>query len=104
MTPDERQINAIIDYMNRVPIPTSSYPVGVFEDCSYTRWAAEEILIFVLAHTDWPVMKSVEIFKKKMSKFSRMASCDNYGCNIAQIFDIAWRTAVDISDIIYAMS
>ncbi len=104
MTPDERQINAIVEYMNGVPIPTSNYPSGVFEDCAYTKWAAEEILIFVLSHTDWTVMKSVEVFKKRMAKYSRLSSCDNYKCNIAHIFDIAWRTAIDISDIIYAMS
>ena len=104
MTPDERQINAIIEYMENVPIPTSNYPNGAFEDSSYTRWAAEEILIYVLAHHDWSVMKSVENFKKLMNRYSEMSMNTHYGCEIAPIFDIAKRTARDISDIIYAMS
>lgn len=104
MTPDERQINAIIEYMDNVPIPTSNYPDGLFRDHSYTRWAAEELLIYVLAHNDWTVMKSVESFKKKMRHYSEISMNSHYGCDIAPIFDFAMIVANDISDILYAMS
>ena len=104
MVPDERQINTIIEYMEGIPIPTSSYPPRIFEDVTYTKWAAEEILIYILAHNEWTVMKSVENFKKKMKRYLNRAMNRNYGYEIAPIFEIAIRTAEDISDILYAMS
>ena len=104
MVQDERQIRAIIEYMEMIPVPESNFPPKYFDDCAYRRWAAEEILIYILAHNNWTVMKSVENFRKKMKRYLDKAMTRHFGYEIAPIFEAAISTAEDISDLIYSMS
>lgn len=100
MVSDKRQIRVIIEYLNNFPDPQITWPKKEFERVSTSRWATNEILVFVLSHTDWTVMKSVECFKKKVSRYARrMIRYEE----VSEIFDTAYEVACDISDILNAM-
>ena len=100
MADDERMVNVIIEYMEGVPIPTSSWPANKFRQTAYWRCAAEEILNYVVAHPDWSVIRSVEEFRNMVANFMQKAT--NFE-DATMIFEIAYETALDISDILMAM-
>lgn len=100
MSNDERMINIIIEYMEGIPIPTSSWPQNKFREASYWRSSAEEILTYVLAHPDWSVIRSVEEFREMVGEFMKKAT--HYE-EATIIFEVAYEAALDISDILMAM-
>ena len=100
--PDDRTfINVIIEYRENVAEPMPSWPRRDFAKASYTRWAADQIIACILNHTDWPVMRCIEDFKYRVSKY--MLKSSNYNEEANEIFRVAYETASDISDILYAM-
>lgn len=101
MTSDQRMINVIVEYIDNLPEPTSSWPPGYFREASYEKTAANEILATVLAHPEWTVIRSVEEFKDMVSNFSLKAT--HYE-EVTYMFEVAMEVASNISDILMAMT
>lgn len=100
MASDRTIINMIVEYRESLGEPTSSWPEMEFDKVAYSRWAADEIIINILAHTDWTAMRSVEDFRGRVEKY--MCIVTNYS-EANFIFDIAYEVACDIIDILNAM-
>lgn len=100
MVSDERMINIIIEYMEGVPVPTSTWPESKFREASYSRSAADEILQFVLEHQEWSVVRSVEEFRSMVMKFMEKPT---YNDDATYVFNVSYRVSLDISDILMAM-
>lgn len=100
MSDDERQIRAIIEYIEDIGEPEAKWPKKEFEMVSYSRWAANTILASILSHPDWTPIRAVEEFKYLMSKY--LYKPTNY-LEVELIFQSAYDTATDISDILMAM-
>lgn len=103
MSNDERQIHVIVEYLSCIPEPQPGWPEGYIADNSYARWAVEFMLASVLAEPDKTPARVVMEFEELMEKYSKMATSDHYGRDIAEIWDIAWREAMNLSDILRAM-
>ena len=88
---ETNMIHAIQEYIFNIGEPESIY----------SRWAADEILRFVLSHLEWTPMRSVEEYKCLVGK--RAAIKTNHE-DADYIFEVAYSVACDISDILYAMS
>lgn len=100
MNDDTNMINAIKEYIYNIDEPECWWPKSEFNRVSYKKWAANEVLIFVLSHTDWTPTRSVEEFKYAMAKYMYKPT---YQQDVTEIFSIAYETADDISDILTAM-
>lgn len=100
MNDDLNMINAIKAYVYDIGEPEYGWPKSEFNRVSYTKWAANEVLIFVLAHTDWTPIRSVEEFKYLMAKFMYKPT---HRTEVTEIFRTAYDVADDISDILTAM-
>lgn len=97
---DRRLINALIEYRCMINEPGPRWPEMEFDKNSYSGWAVDEIMLMIMAHPDWTVMKCVETFKAKMLEFA----C--YSSNFSEanfIFEIAYETADDLSDVLGGM-
>ena len=101
MTEDQRMVNVIREYIATLPDPASSWPNIEFDRMSYTRWAADEILIYVLANPNLSVYHAVEDMKASFEVYMTMQDMFKYEINF--IFEIAYETAEDILDILSAM-
>ena len=99
----QRQLDTMIEYLESIPEPTSSWPPGLFEDNSYSRWAVNYMIALVLAQPEKTPARVVMEFEELMERYSGIANCDWNGRDIVMIFDVAWREAVNISDILRAM-
>lgn len=100
MTEDTRMINVIREYIACLDEPLPRWPEMEFDKASYSRWAASEVLIWVLAHPEWTVIRSVEDISDLFLKYS----CDTFHISEANfIFEIAHETAGNILEILYAM-
>ena len=100
MSDDERMIRVIMEYINDIDEPDIGWPEIEFAKASYSRWAASEILVLALANHDWTPLRAVEEFKSMVGKC--MLKPTHY-TDVTEMFRIAYDTAVDISDILYAM-
>jgi hypothetical protein len=100
MSDDERQIRAVIEYIEDMGEPGVKWPKREFEMLSYSRWAANTILASILAHPNWTPIRATEEFKYEMSKY--LYKPTNY-TDVEIIFQSAYDTATDISDILMAM-
>lgn len=97
---DERQIRVIIEYINNLPEPESRWPKREFDKASFTLWAANEILVRVLANRYATPMRTVEEFKCQVGKYAQKPTPYD---DRSFIFETAYNVATDISDIIYGM-
>lgn len=100
MSDEERQIRAIIEYIEDIGEPQPKWPKVEFEMVSYSKWAAEQILSSALAHPEWSPIRAVEEFKYMVNSCMRKKL--NYP-EIELIFQSAYDTATDIGDILMAM-
>lgn len=100
MSYDERQIRAIIEYIEDIGEPQERWPKKEFEMVAYSKWAADTILTEALAHPDMTPVRVVEEFKYKMSKLIHIHP--EYP-EVQLIFQSAYDTATDIGDILIAM-
>ena len=100
MTDDERVKFIIREYRANLGEPTYTWPHMDFDKFAYSRWAAEMIENYVFAHEhEWTAFRSVEEFKNLMGKYM----CRSNYSEVNFIFEIAYETACDISEIILAM-
>jgi hypothetical protein len=94
---NDRAITAIENYMEECLFePRLNWPKCTFDQQSYSRWAANEILGLIMDHPFTQVDTIVEEFMLKMDYFSCVAKDPN----ISIIFSIAKGTAEDIFDIV----
>ena len=100
MSDDERMIRVIMDYITDIGEPEANWPEKEFAKVSYSRWAASQILVLALSTPDWSPMRAVEEFKTKVGGFMLKPT---YNSDVTEIFRIAYETAIDLSDILYAM-
>lgn len=91
-------VHVIIEYIASIGEPTQRWPEMEFEKASYTRWAATEVLEYVLDNPDHTVIRSVEEFYQMCWDYSMLSLNES---NF--IFDIAKDTAGNILEILYAM-
>lgn len=99
---DQSEIRAIREYIFNLQEPSRLWPKGDFMVASIELWAANDILIYVLSHNDWTVMRSVETYANVMQYAYK--NCKDK-CNAsAQIISISYKVAQDITDILYAMN
>lgn len=99
----QRQINVMVEYLESIPEPTLSFPPGLLEDHSYSRWAVNYMLMLVASQPEKTPARVVMEFEELMSRYSAIANADWHGRDIIMIFDVAWREAVNVSDILRAM-
>jgi hypothetical protein len=93
-------INVIREYIACQNDPLPRWPEMEFDKTSYSRWAATEVLVHVLSHPEWTVIRSVEDINDRFLKYA----CDTFHISEANfIFEIAHETASNILDILYAM-
>jgi hypothetical protein len=100
MASDRSVINAIVEYRENLGELASSWPEMEFDRVAYSRWAADEIIINILSHTDWTPMQATEDFRGRVEK--HMCVVTNFS-EANFIFDIAYDVACDIIDILIAM-
>ena len=100
MTDDERMIQAIREYWFDLGDPMSSWPKDEFERVAYSKWAVDEILTLFFDNVDWTPLRATEEFKYIMGTY--MCRSTNF-TEINHIFEIAYRAASDISDILMGM-
>ena len=60
----------------------------------YSRWAAEEVLGYVIYRKDIPPTQAVEEFMHKMDSYASLNSKNSY------IFSVAYDIAADILDLL----
>lgn len=101
---DERQIRAVIEYLESIPEPTSKWPPGYLEDNIYSRWAVDFMLASMLAQPEKTPIRVAMEFEELMKDFSTRANSSHFGKDIVMIWDIGWREAVNIVDLLNAMS
>lgn len=90
---NEQAILIVKNYIKRLKRPNSSKKILYFEQLSYSRWAADEILrCFMNQNTRSPV----DIIEEFISKMD-MYSCVNG--NASFMFSVAHDTAEDILDV-----
>lgn len=80
------------NYKNSLSCPCINWKKSKFIQSSYSRWAVEELIIFIKQHSDMLVIDSVELFIRKMDEYSCMNSNSSY------IFSIAHDVAEDVYD------
>lgn len=97
---DRTAINMIVEYRENLGEFISSWPEIEFDRVAYSRWAADEIIMHILSHTDWTPMKAVLDFKGIVEQY--MCIPTNFS-EANFIFDIAYDVACDIVDILVAM-
>lgn len=98
---EERAIYAIQEYRYDINHPSSNWPAYYFTQASYSRWAAEEIIIYILSHVNLTPIEAVEEFRDLMEDY---ATRDRYDKQNSYIFSVAYDVATDIYDILLAMT
>lgn len=68
-----------------------------FKNACYSKWAVNELLIYIIRKKDQQPIKSIEEFIKMVEFFSKKTEKDK------AIWSIAKYVAADILDIFYAM-
>ena len=91
-------IAAIRTYVdNLMSEPLVLWPHRYFEQQSYSRWAANEILSYVLHHLGMSPITAVEEFANLMDEYSCKNQFSSFG------FSVAHDVAMDILDMLLAM-
>ena len=86
-------ISVIQSYIVKLNKPTHNWRSSRFEQSSYTRWAAKEVLRYVKEHNTIPPVMAIEEFVRKMDAYSCMNKHTSY------MFSVAHDVAEDILDI-----
>lgn len=94
----QSMINVICEYIASIGDPGPRWPEMEFDKVSYTRWAAEEVLNYVLDHPEYTVIRAVEEINSTFIEFS-LYTLDERNF----IFDIAKDASGNILEILYAM-
>lgn len=89
-------ISTIQDYMLDLKEPKCNWKASRFSQLSYSRWAANEVLIYVTKRKNISPIIAVEEFIAKVDKYSCMNAKHSYP------FSIAHDIATDILDIFLA--
>lgn len=90
---NEQAILIIKNYMKRLKRPKGGIRMPHFEQLSYSRWAANELLNCVMKQSSKTPVKVIEEFISKMDMYSCMNS------NASFMFSVAHDTAEDILDV-----
>lgn len=80
-------------YCYTIPETKRSSNKYQFNQCSFSKWATDELYLYIKKRPETPALISIEEFIKKM---------DEYAClniNVSYIFSIAHDIAEDILDI-----
>lgn len=88
----------VMDYIADLKDPTLCMRKDMFNQRSYSIWAAEEVLRAIQKNKDIQPIEVVENFIAKMDQYSLQKPSTSY------IFSIAYDIAVDIGDILMAMT
>lgn len=88
---NEQAIVIIKNYMKRLNRPNRSKKILHFEQLSYSRWAANELLNCVMEQNSKSPVRIIEEFISKMDTYSCMNGA-------SFIFSVAHDTAEDILD------
>lgn len=91
---NEIAIQAIESYIHELKDPQRNYKKSRFEQATYSKWAAIEVLGYVKHRRDISAIQAVEEFIHKMDKYA----CSN-GRN-SYIFSVAYDIAMDILDLL----
>lgn len=100
MSDDERQIRAIIEYIEDIGEPQMRWPKIDFLMVSYSKWAADKILTTILANPDVTPIRVVEEFRYNMSQIMHIHPEHP---EVQLTIQSAYDTATDIGDILMAM-
>lgn len=87
----------IQDYILDLEEPRCNWRKSRFDQLSYSRWAAKEILRYVKKHRDLKAIDAIEDFISMIDRFSNINTDTNY------VFSIARDVAEDILEIFLAM-
>ena len=91
---NEIAIRAIESYIHELKDPQTNYKKSRFEQATYSKWAANEVLGYVKYRKDISPIQAVEEFINKM---------DDYACEVGRssyIFSVAYDIAMDILDLL----
>ena len=100
MTQDQRMLQAILEYRADIDDPGPRWPEMEFEKYSYSKWAVDELYIWVLSHPDWTVLHAVSEFVDMMNRY---ACRETHYSEANFIFEIAWEQAGNIYYILSCM-
>lgn len=98
---DKQVESAITDYIYDLSEPCRNWPDYYFEERSYMRWAAKELLEYIRSN---PQKQPVEVTKDFIRKVTDFARSDRRTREDCFIFTVARETAEDILDILTAMA
>ena len=90
----ETEIALIKKYVKSLTRPNKSIRKKNFQQLSYSKWAANEVLSYVLKRPDVRPVKTVEYFAKKMDAYA----CKNGKAGYA--FSVAYDISMDILDML----
>lgn len=93
MDQDERALQVVREYIQNLETPFMNQPHDYFIQTSYSKWAANEIMVYILSHIELSPIKAVEIFQ---STVKRYFTDDRKGT----IFAIAYDVATDILELV----
>ena len=89
---NDTAIYALIEFLYETGEPEVCWPQHWFEEVSFTRWAAGELMEAIMNHPTVPAIDTIEEFAIKMTAYK--AASD--GTNAEKIFryaaDFAWET------------
>lgn len=93
----DEQIELIFkEYLKNIKTPCMRWKKDKFMQFSYSRWAVNELLMFVKRHNNIKPINAIEMFIRKMDKYTCANSNNSY------IFSVAHDIAEDIYDIFLA--
>lgn len=84
--------SVIRSYIVTLNKPTHNWRTSKFEQTSYSKWAAKEVLKYVNEHDTMPPVMAIEEFIRKMDKYSCLNKHTSY------MFSVAHDIAEDILD------
>lgn len=92
----DRAIAKIENYMDECLSDLDiNWPIEDFQQRSYARWAAIEILNALMDHPFEPVTDVIEEFQVKMEAFACLAK----DMDVSVMFSVAYDTAEDIGSL-----
>ena len=92
---NDSAIYALIEFLYETPEPEVYWPQHWFEEVSFTRWAAGELMEAILNHPTVPALDTIEEFALKMTAY--WANSD--GTDAEKIFKYAADFAYETLDI-----
>lgn len=98
---NEEAILVVQEYMLDLFVPGRNWPEYELQKRSYERWAAKEILECLKSEPNRHPIVVVREFARKTRKYAEM---DHNDKNDRIIFEVANNVAMDILDILRAMS